>query len=236
MPGNRSRNKSDATDEPEAQSVLKEILEQLKSMNGRMTKLEEKMNHIEESLSYHSQVVDELKLNVSTIQSTMKPLQQKVYENEQCLLNRSIEIQGVPYHSQENMIDIVLKIGSEIKGSVNEQNIDLAYRNKNKKGIVVRFMQTHVRNKFLSSYKHQLKDSSEHLTAKKLGYKSACDQIYVNEYLSFETRQLFHAAREFKKAKNYKFAWTRNQKVFVKKSEDSDAILIKSKHELKDLS
>ena len=90
-------------------------------------------------------------------------------------------------------------------------------------------MQTHVRESFLSSFKG--KDDAGALVAKDSGYSSTA-KIYVNELLSFETRQLFFKARKYKTDHGYRFAWTINQKVYVKESLESKAILIKSEADL----
>lgn len=69
------------------------------------------------------------------------------------------------------------------------------------------------------------------LTAKDLGYKTA-DRVFVNELLSYDVRQLFYKVWLFKKEHDYKFAWTRNQNVYVKKSSDSKAVKISSAEDL----
>jgi hypothetical protein len=75
---------------------------------------------------------------------------------------------------------------------------------------------------------------AETLVAEDLGYKSNA-KIYVNELLSFDTRRLFYKARKFKTYHGFTFAWTINQKVYLREYLDSIAILINSEDDLSKL-
>ena len=69
------------------------------------------------------------------------------------------------------------------------------------------------------------------MNSKELGFKFD-NQIYVNELLSFETRQLFYKTRKYKTEKGFKYAWTINQKVYIRVTQDSQAVLIKNEEDL----
>lgn len=59
--------------------------------------------------------------------------------------------------------------------------------------------------------------------------------IYVAEYLPPSSRRLFFAAREFAKLKEFKFCWTNNGNVFLRKNEGDKQILIKTEQTLREL-
>lgn len=225
--GPKSKGVADSDDS----TTLKQILEQLKILNSRLTKIEDKVDKIEQSLEYHSQVVEELQSDISNIKSTLPQIEHKASESENLLLNRSVELVGIPHHADESVYDIVLKVAEKLESSVTHDNIDIAYRNKSKKSIIVRFVQTHVRNDFFKRSKSR-KDNS--LTAKDIGFKKS-DRIYVNGVLNFEARKLFYKTRLFKTKHDYKYVWTANQNVFLKKSDSTKALLIKSEHDLSEL-
>ena len=60
-------------------------------------------------------------------------------------------------------------------------------------------------------------------------------KIFINEVLSAKQSTLFWQARSFKKDYNYRFIWTFNQKIYLRKDANSDAIIINSIEDLEKL-
>lgn len=58
------------------------------------------------------------------------------------------------------------------------------------------------------------------------------EKMYINESLSYNTRQLFKTAAAIKVSKNYKFLWTRNGIVYMRKKEGDNFIKITSSSDL----
>lgn len=217
---------SDSTDD-----LLQEILQRLRTIDSKIDNLESKVSDVENSLTYHIELVEELKEDVRQIKTVVPVLESKVNNQENVTISKTLEIQGIPYHSNEKAIDIVTCIAEKIDVEITKDNIDSVYRNKSKKSIIVRFLQTHVRDSFFSSYRNL----SAMLKGSDLGFEKNNEKIYVNEYLLYETRNLFFQAREFKKKHSYKFVWTRNQHVFLRKTEDSSTINVKCSNDLSNL-
>ena len=57
-------------------------------------------------------------------------------------------------------------------------------------------------------------------------HKFRNNDIYINEHLTTRNKHLFNLAKDKKRSKNYKFLWTRNGKIFIRKDERSDPITI----------
>ena len=57
--------------------------------------------------------------------------------------------------------------------------------------------------------------------------------VYVSEHLSPANKSLHAAARLKAKELNYKFTWIRNGRIFVRKDESSEFILIRNTESLK---
>lgn len=225
-PKGKQRSGSDA-DTDSTSAMFQQILTELKSINKRIETVETKVNSIERSLEYHIEEVDELKAKVEVLETELPPTIIKVHDLELNTLRKSIEIQGIPHDSEEKLNDIVLKLATLKSISMDINNIDLAYRNKSKKSIVIRFMQSHKRDAFLSAFK-----GKHDITAASIGFRNCSFKVYVNELLSFETRNLFYKARKLKEELQYKFVWTVNQRVYLRKDQNSNAILIKNECEL----
>ena len=223
----------------EIMAALKEILSRLDSIeknvdsiNKRMDSIDGKIKSLEHSMQYHSNIVEELKTDVTNLKTTAECVQQlKENNRDHAIMSASkcIEIQGAPYHSAENILDIVAAVGRVTNIVITKDHIDV-YKNK-QKNIVLKFLQTHIRNAIILKAKQITKTTP--LTAKDIGYSSSPNKLYVNEYLLYETRDLFHKVREFQKAANYKFSWCINQKVYVREKENSPAIRIHTVADLK---
>jgi regulator of replication initiation timing len=231
MPGSSKTRAKSQTESTESQTMdaLNAIMEKLDSMDKRLENLEDKISGMETGLNHHVKIIEELQVDVTLMKKVLPDIQKKVEETELSVLNKSVEIQGIPSNEHESLYDIVVAIAEKANVAITPDNIDLAYRRRNKTSIVVRFIQTHYRDKLLLNFKRL----SNKPTAKDIGFKSSSTRIFINEHLSFETRLLFHKAREFRKENDYKFVWTKNQHVYLRKSEDTKAIKIESTNDLK---
>lgn len=229
MPGSKTRAKSqtEPTDSPTT-DAFNAIMEKLDSMDKRLASMEDKISGMEMGLNHHVQIVEELQVDVTAMKKALPDIQKKVEESELSVLNKCIEIQGIPANEHESLNDIVVAIADKANVPITHANIDLAYRRSNKTSIVVRFIQTHYRDKLLLNFK----SLTTHPTAKDIGFKSSSNIIFINEHLSYETRSLFHKVREFRKENNYKFAWTKNQHIYLRKTVDTKSIRIKSASDL----
>ena len=243
----RSASRVDSTEtstpnNSDIKSALKEIVSRLDSIekrigsvDNRLDSIDGKIKSLEKDLQYQSDSVEILQKEVHALKDDMALVQQlktSAKESEILSASKCLEIQGTPYHSNEKLLDIVAAVGNLVKTPINPTQIDYAYRNK-RKNIVVKFLQSHVRNSVLESAKKVSKSSA--LTAKDIGYSSSHNKLYVNEFLLFDTRELFHKTRLFQKQFNYKYSWCINQKVYIREQEGKQAIRIHSVSDLKDL-
>ena len=58
-------------------------------------------------------------------------------------------------------------------------------------------------------------------------------KIFINENLTSTRKKLFWKTKQQAKTNNYKFFWTVNGNVFVRKGEETEAVLIKNEHDLR---
>ena len=226
-------------DNREIMKGIQEILGRLQSIESRMKSMEEcvagfdkRIKDVEHAVQYQSDIIRELESDVSAAKTSIPKLKEQAYDQELLVANKSVEIQGVPFNTHEKLNDIVTAVGRVADTPITKENIDVAYRNK-KKNIVVRFLQTHVRSSLVDNFKK--KTSSASLTANDLGFRSCSNKLYVNEFLLFDTRQLFFNARKFQKTHGYKYCWTINQKVYLCEDDGKPAIRVTGLSTLSDM-
>lgn len=189
-----------------------EKLESIKSeFEGRFSQIEEKTEQMSNDLS---------------------TLTLKCNQLEQSIKNYSVEIVGVPENKDEDLVNVITKIGETMKVNLNENDIDNVFRVKtaNKKNflekIIVNFVRLLKKQEFLD--KRKIKKS---LYARELGYSSN-SQIYIAESLTKDNNYLSYLARDLVRRKLLFRTWHVGGKIYVKISENSKPKKITTASEL----
>jgi len=92
--------------------------------------------------------------------------------------------------------------------------------------IIVRFLSRDVRNQIYGNRKLLRQENFKNFSVPETS------NIFITENLTHARRKLFWNAKQKEKANHYKFYWTNNGNVFVKKSADDTSILIKNERDL----
>lgn len=242
----RSRAASNADDQSSVslQSLdkkLDKILSQITIINQRLDKLEVNQKDQEKSLQFFHDDLEETKRKVEEIQSNLtqtrgpsqpiENLMKRVEANEHANRAKCIELNGIPYGKGENLIEGMEKLIKHM--DFNWLNIttdvDNVYRIRKTKKVIVKFTQTGKRDMFFQRYRKNI------ASAQALGFGDD-QRIYINEVLSSDQASLFWKARNFKKQNQYRYIWTFNQRIYLRKTAETDAIQINSEQDLDTLS
>ncbi|KAJ8704272.1 hypothetical protein PYW08_012996 [Mythimna loreyi] len=134
---------------------------------------------------------------------------------EQKELSRNIELVHVQKLDGENVTEIVKKIAEELK--LNTEDIEKAWRvptrggdGKNPRPIIVTLRTKEARSKWLKTRKETK------ITNHNVYQNHDFSQIYINEHLTHQMRNLFWATKTNLKD-IYKFIWIQNSKILIKK-------------------
>jgi hypothetical protein len=96
-----------------------------------------------------------------------------------------------------------------------------------KRAILVKMSNPILKNKLLKAVKsYNVTNPNNKLSTAHIGIDGISKPIYVSDYLTAKAKHLHYLARELVKAKEYKFCWTVNGKVFLRKDERSTAVLV----------
>lgn len=121
----------------------------------------------------------------------------------------------------------VIALSETVGGQMNEENIEEAYflkkRNTNNKNqsLVVKFNSKSAKNKLMDA-------------KKKLKENENTKSIYVNDFLSKESLELFNYAKSIKTV-GYKYIYTYGNKIYVKRSALNKPKLIRSKEDVDEI-
>ena len=191
-------------------SVLKSmqsIKKQIKDLNNWCKVQDNKINHLNGSVYDAEAAIDSI----------------QQYSRRDCLA-----ISGIPTLPLDSPANLTQEMGQLISVTIDKQDISITHQLSDIKGnkdrFIVKFIRRVKQDKF---YK-----SREHLSEKKASVlpSVACEMgksihqdsaMYINESLTQYRSELFGRVNKFKKENKYKFLWTNNGKIYLRKHETS---------------
>ena len=155
------------------------------------------------------------RIGVLEQQSTLADIEN---ENVKRYLRRDLlEIHGIPESAEENTNNLVKQVADLIAPELNisESDISISHRlpapHGRVKPIIVKFTRRDSRDAIYSKRRN--------LSSKKstdLGFH-VCNRLYINESLTAQSRKILHDVKEFQRAHEFKYVWTKQGKVLLKK-------------------
>ena len=223
--------------------------EELSSMNAHMTDLRQSSHNIESSISFLTEQNNELKNRVSEMEERANDdrqyilfLENKVDSLEQGYRKTNFELKNVPRQvneKKEDLINMVVHLSETINCQITKSDLRDIYRVKSKKPeekntpIIVETNSTILKIDFLKMAKLFNSKNKTKLVAKHLGLKTQEDTpVYLSEHLTAKFARLHFLARDLQKTKQYKFCWTSYGKVYVRKTEQSPIVTIRSESQI----
>ncbi|XP_061402777.1 uncharacterized protein LOC133338626 [Musca vetustissima] len=167
-----------------------------------------------------------LKKENATLKEDVKKLQSTVTFLNEVRLQNDCVINGITVDDKTKPIDVVIAVANTIGAKIVEDDVEDAYFLKKKnqaspKTVVVKFVNNKTKLKFMQE-------------KKKLREQLETKSVYINDFVSKDTMEVFHHAKSLK-AVGYKFIYTHGGKVFAKKDEKSKQIRLKSMGDVDDL-
>ena len=167
---------------------------------------------------------DILKEENSTLNNEVKFLKKEINNLQQYLRVDNVEVVGLPHPDDEssdesNLLELFNSLDHESDRNFVQSDIDICHpiptnRKDGRRVVVCKF----------SSRKHKIAVLKAKKSKRDL--KLNDNIIFINEHLSPENRKLFAAASEKKRELHYKYLWTRNGTIYIRKSDTSDIINI----------
>ncbi|KAI5632798.1 hypothetical protein NE865_14485 [Phthorimaea operculella] len=216
----------------------------LKICTARLGDITDKLTESDKRLK----LLEERDAEVSSLKSQVQSLQEQLNQESQATLGNEVEITGIPERKEENLIHVAMLIGTKVGVRLEENDIDFAVRvgpkqspagSSNPQGqkgplnrpVVLRMVRRDKRDEFLKQAKARKNVTTKDL---QIGAGEQNNKVYVNERLCRAYRQLFRATRQRAEQANYKYYWTKNGCIYVRKTDNSPAIRIRSQVELEE--
>ncbi|KAH8033190.1 hypothetical protein HPB51_008075 [Rhipicephalus microplus] len=221
---------------PEAEVDIRSILSGISQKLDELLPLRETVPNIERSIQLMSDKYDEMLTRLAAQEKDTKEIRKRLERLEQdtCAsddaskkleadLNElewrsrkfNLEIHGVSVSEGENLLAKVNSVASMIDVcALDAADVAAIYRLPCKfgktPGIIVRYVRQSVRDEWLHN-RSKLREKKSNL--------------FIQENLTSQSRQLLREAKEWARENRYKYAWHKNGKILLRKS-DGDSVLV----------
>ena len=224
--------------------------QQLKPIQDQMENMEKSMafiNHqYEDLLKKHTSAEENMKelcKENSEMKGCINDLSSRISQLEQQTRANNVEIQCLPEKKQENLIDIVSQLSKVVGSGIQDNDIKHCTRvakqsasNTRPRAVVVQLTSPRSRDQFLAAtMKFNKANSDNKLNTTHLGYAGPKSPIYITEHLSTTNKTLHAAARIKAKEIGYQFVWVRGGRIFMRKTQESEHILVRNRDTLNSL-
>ncbi|CAG9575295.1 unnamed protein product [Danaus chrysippus] len=206
----------------------------MSEFNNRINKVEERMTALEQQVSNHNFEHDSSQL----LQTQIQQLKADLSRREQESMLNDIQISGLPEQQGENLMHlcqvITNKIGTEIDAldvvSAERvgprRSVALNGEQARPRPVVVRLARRTLRNDIIQAARvRRVIDTSGIM-------EGAPKRIYINERLTATNRQLFHRAKEEGKKCGWRYIWSRDGKIYVRREPGSSTHRIWSDNDI----
>lgn len=169
------------------------------------------------------------------LRETVAQMQDVIDHQAQLEVRNEVEIIGLPETTNENLHHVALTLASKIQINLKDEDIDEVYRagarrnlkiNDQPRPIVIRLVRHSKRKELLKASKQRKNLTSADLT------DGQNIPIYLNERLTRKNRLLFRKTRkEFYEA-GFRYCWTNEGHIFVRKEPNLPAIKINNEQDI----
>jgi nitrate/nitrite-specific signal transduction histidine kinase len=189
--------------------------------NQELTDLKSTVNLMSERLNRMDDDREGTVSKMSALQAENRRLKSDVNRIEQSLLETSIGVQGISVPAEDELQPVINTLLSRIDCNELTKEIVGITRNPHAKRqeITIKFATKAARDRVLTSKKRVGEIRAEELNCQG-------ERIYMNEKLTTYNGHLLWLAKTTK-PQGYKYVWTRNGKIYMRKEEGAKSIVIR---------
>ena len=184
-------------------------------------KFDEVLKAINELKSDYNLLRDEnimLKQRVNELQNKIAVIDNDCEGLKQYSRRDLLEVHGIPQNLEENTDNLVQHVAQLAEINLDASDISISHRLPAKRGktaaVIVKFTRRKVRDTIYNNrYKLRGKTTSD------LGFTQS-NRIYINESFTAKGKQLFYEVKTYQKSHNFKYIWSRNGNVYLRKNDD----------------
>lgn len=222
---------------------LSQALSELPAIRALKLDLEKKKNDLNEFGNFSNGRFEEIKTEIivetnkvtTELKAEVMKLKEEVEDLKSYQRRNNLEIHGIPSAPDEDLYEVVIKVGAALNVGIDYRNIDIVHRLPTRKAgdqqpILVRFTNRWIKMKILNA-----KKTYRTLSLDQVISSQDARPIYINEHLTLKCQALYKRARHLRAKNHYKYAWVRDGKVFLRKTDDAKVIQVSNEVLMKNI-
>ncbi|CAG5033796.1 unnamed protein product [Parnassius apollo] len=231
---------------------ISDVKQHMSYLNKTTENMSCEINDIKLNITTLNKQIESTNMRVCTLEKELSEknhvitsLSTQLGDREQQGRLNNLEITGIPFKRSENLNTILNCIATKVGFIISPSDVDYIHRvrryprnDDNKKtilgressdipNIIVRFTQRKRKSDMLAAVRVR-----RGLTTADLGLDGASRPVFINDHLAPHNKILFGKARKLGKELHYKYIWSRDCKMFLRKSDTSKIIQISNEHDL----
>lgn len=206
-----------------------DFTQSLNSTSSDISMFRSELNNVKEEIKE----LDRYKSEVTSLRTEVKELRQELqYQNQRQFL-KDVEINGITEHRGENLAHIVSVVATTLGAELDPRDIDDVRRvgvNGGDSGGVAR-----PRPIILTMTRRAPRDIllraarvRRGLTSDKLDIPGKPSKVFLNEHLTRPNRVLYSKSRATGRELGFKFVWTKDGNIFMRRTETSPVLRVTS--------
>lgn len=220
--------------------VTRKFRDDISSLESRMSIWEDRLSQVEDQMACNESLPTNLLEENVTLRTQLETLTSKFDDLDQASRSCNVEIQNIPEKKGENLVQLSLAIGKLLCVDLKDCDIRSVHRiapglaTDRPKNIIMQLTTRRQRDELIAAARARRSLTTEQLFGVS-GIPGVSSRFFIAEHLTLKNKILFSKARQIAKEKNYKFVWVKNSCIFVRKSEESKVIQLRSKNDLEKL-
>ncbi|XP_063533680.1 uncharacterized protein LOC134743979 [Cydia strobilella] len=230
-------------------AAIKELSDTFTSMKNQMSEFTKSVNHFSADLSNFREELSSLKeqqketarikTEVVNLRAEVAELRDIIAAKDQRQLLKDVEISGLPESKSEDLRQIVHVISNKLGMHLDPLEVDDVKRvgarrdgdQQRARPVVLTFIRRAPRDQLLKASRVR-----RGLTSAELEIPGPATRVYLNEHLSKPNRILFSKARKLGAELRFKYTWTSNGNIFMRRTDTSSVTHVTSEALLEKLS
>lgn len=230
---------------------LKELVsEQLHNINCQISDFSESLNFFNSQFEQLKTVIEERNATIDKLQkendilkTTVTDLSARLCVVEQNMRDNNIEINGIPEHKTEILSSTLQQLAKTIGTCIEDGDIlhvtRVAKLNKDSdrpRAVIAKLRSARQRDTILAAVSQfNKKNPEDKLCSHHLGIGGQRAPVFVSEHLTPANKQLHAATRKCAKELGYKFVWVRSGRIYVRKNETCQSLIIRNYDSLRNI-
>ena len=231
-------------------STLQDLTNSVSFLSERFDTIDRKVKDLEIKTDAVYNENYNLKLETSRLSNIIEELKDNINDIEQYSRRECCEISGIPVTSDEDTNDLVIKVGTLMDIELDENDISVSHRLSTRSyasavtsssrsnqvnslpKIIVKFVRRETKELFYKSRKRLRGKTTADIGLGRFSNSG----LFISESLTHRNKLLFKECLAFKRKYNYKYIWTQQGRIYLRKNKDTQSRMISSKSDIESLS